>query len=83
MITMIETSIKNYLKVTLAVFIISTFSTLFYYSIAITFQNEPNVIIENEAFLFAFIGLTVLGIMLNTTALIFNIIETIKNNNNR
>jgi hypothetical protein len=75
--------IKNYLKVTIAVILISIFSTLFYFIIAITFQNEPNVIIETEAFLLAFIGLSVLGIMLNTTALVFNIMEILKNGINK
>jgi hypothetical protein len=74
--------IKNYLKVTIAVILISIFSTLFYYIIAITFQNEPNVIIETEAFLLAFVGLSVLGMMLNTTALVFNLMEILKDNIN-
>jgi hypothetical protein len=75
--------IKNYLKVTVAVILISIFSTLFYYIIAITFQNEPNVIIETEAFLLAFVGLSVLGMMLNTTALVFNLMEIFKDSINK
>lgn len=76
---MTNKAIKSFLKVTIAVIIISAFSTLFYYLIGVTFQNEPNIIIEADAFLLAFVGLCVLGTLLNTTALVFNILESLNN----
>ena len=77
---MIEKSLRSFVKVTGLVFLISSFSTLFYYSIGVAFQNEPNVTVETDAFLISFIGLTILGLLLNTAALIFNIIESIQKN---